>query len=466
MADNICNMSDPISSLSHEQLVALVIELQKEIQFLKEQLAKATKTSANSSKRPSSDIVKPKKHKRSRKKLKQGAQQGHPKHESPLKLQDADKTVDYRLACCPRTGARLTPMADLEPKVRLQYELVEKPIELTAHLAHPFWCERCRKIHWAELPKPVRKGGIAGARLSAFIAIIKGGSHASTTSTQKILSQLGAPLATGTICKIRNKASAALDAPYTELLEALPNQSFLNIDETGHKDQGDQFWNWCFVTEAFTLFRLAEKRSSAVLTDVLGTKCAATLGSDFYGAYRKYIKQAPVTIQFCMAHLIRELKFIAESTTQTIANYGKRLLDLLKKIFQLIHRREDLGEERFQKKMRKLQRLFLQTATRSQAGGDAAKMVKRFKQFGKDYFTFVAQPGIDPTNNAAERAIRFCVIDRKVTQGTRGLKGRNWCERIWSTMATCAQRNINAFDFIATAVACYFNDAPAPSLLE
>ena len=357
-------------------------------------------------------------------------------------------------------------MPDLEPKMHFQYELVENPIELIAYLAYPFWCEQCQQIHWAEIPQPVRRAGIAGPRLSALIAMLKGGCHASTTSTQRILSQLGAPLATGTICKIRDKVSQALGSSYTELLAALPNQSFLNIDETGHKDQGEQFWNWCFVAPEFTLFKIADNRSADVLLEVLGKDCQSVIGSDFYGAYRKYMKQAPALIQFCMAHLIRELKFIAESSTVAISNYGKRLLKLLRKIFQLFHCRDELEEKSFQKKMNKLQRLFLQTATRSQAGGDAAKMVKRFKQFGKDYFTFVTQPGIDPTNNIAERAIRFCVIDRKVTQGTRGIKGRNWCERIWTTMATCAQRSINAFDFIARSVACYFSAAPAPSLLE
>jgi transposase len=357
-------------------------------------------------------------------------------------------------------------MPGIEPKMLLQQELVNNPIVLTAHVAYPFWCKHCQKIHWATIPESVRKAGLVGPRLAAFIALLKGGAHASITATQGILSHMGADLATGTISKTLQKVQMALDPCYTQLREFLPLQPCINIDETGHKDRGDQFWNWCFVTDAFTLFRIADNRSASVLTDMLGTECAATLGSDFYGAYRKHIKQAPVAIQFCMAHLIRELKFIAESTTKTIANYGKRLLNLLKKIFKLIHRRDELGEKSFQKRMKKLQQQFLHGAVRSQVGGDAANMVKRFKQFGQSYFTFVAHPGIEPTNNVAERAIRFCVIDRKVTQGTRGKNGRAWCERIWSTMATCAQRNIKPFDFIATAVACYFNAAPAPSLLE
>ena len=357
-------------------------------------------------------------------------------------------------------------MTGLEPKVLLQYELVENPIELTAHLAYPFWCEHCEQIHWAKIPKPIRRAGIAGPRLSAFIAMLKGGAHASITNTQKIIAQLGAPLASGTICKIRDKVQQALDVPYTELLEALPEQHVLNIDETGHKDQGDPFWNWCFVSPEFTVFKIADSRGTRVLLNVLGKECDAVIGSDHYGAYRKFMKEAPVIVQFCMAHLIRELKFISESSSKPIANYGNRLLDQMQKIFKLIHRREELGEKKFHKQMEKLKKKFLQTARQTQAGGDASKLAERFKKFGKEYFTFVTRPGIEPTNNIAERAIRFCVIDRKVTQGTRGINGRRWCERIWSTLATCAQRNLNAFDFIAEAVACYFRASPAPSFLS
>ena len=279
-----------------------------------------------------------------KKKLKRGAQPGHPKHKSILRREDADKTVAYRLDRCPRTGAKLTAVPGLDPKVQFQYELVENPIELTAHLAYPFWCEHCQQIHWAETPRSLRKAGIAGPRLSAFIAMIKGGCHASITNTQKIIAQLGAPLAAGTICKIRDKVQSALDAPYMELLEALPKQPFLNIDETGHKDQGDLFWNWCFVASEFTVFKIADSRGTRVLLDVLGKECDAVIGSDHYGAYRKFMKEAPVIVQFCMAHLIRELKFLSESSSKPIANYGNRLLEQLKKIFKLIHRREELGE--------------------------------------------------------------------------------------------------------------------------
>ena len=102
---------------------------------------------------------------------------------------------------------------------------------------------------------------------------------------------------------------------------------------------------------------------------------------------------------------------------------------------------------------------------RNQAGGDAANLAERFRNHGKAYFTFITEPDIDPTNNIAEQALRFSVIDRRITQGTRGVNGRRWCERIWTTTATCVQQGRSAFDFITKAVEASFRGDPPLSLL-
>ena len=79
---------------------------------------------------------------------------------------------------------------------------------------------------------------------------------------------------------------------------------------------------------------------------------------------------------------------------------------------------------------------------------------------------FITTPGIEPTNNLAEQAIRFVVIDRLVTQGTRGEPGRHWSERIWTVLATCAQQGRSMFAFLSETVAAHFAGNPTPSLLQ
>src|SRR5439155_16843141 len=89
----------------------------------------------------------------------------------------------------------------------------------------------------------------------------------------------------------------------------------------------------------------------------------------------------------------------------------------------------------------------------------------RFAKHGEAYFEFVTTPGVEPTNNLAKQAIRFVIIDRRITQGTRGETGRRWCERMWTVIATYSQQGRSVFEYLSAAVAAYFDGGTAPSLL-
>ena len=96
---------------------------------------------------------------------------------------------------------------------------------------------------------------------------------------------------------------------------------------------------------------------------------------------------------------------------------------------------------------------------------EVKNMANRFIRHGEAYFKFITTPGMDPTNNVAEQAIRFIVIDRRITQGTRGNKGQRANERLWTVIATCELQGRSAFEFILQAVKAYFYNQPPPSLL-
>ena len=95
----------------------------------------------------------------------------------------------------------------------------------------------------------------------------------------------------------------------------------------------------------------------------------------------------------------------------------------------------------------------------------AGNLAKRLEAHGEGYFRFITTPGVEPTNNLAEQAIRFVVIDRRITQGTRGERGDRWCERIWTVMATCSQQGRSVFAYLEAAVTAWFEGDEAPSLL-
>ena len=74
----------------------------------------------------------------------------------------------------------------------------------------------------------------------------------------------------------------------------------------------------------YTLFRI-DKFGSKVLVQVLGTEFNGVLGCDYFSAYRKYMRKFDVRVQFCMAHLIRDVKFLLTLPGREDQAYGERL---------------------------------------------------------------------------------------------------------------------------------------------
>ena len=443
-------------------------ELEQRNAKLQEQLAKARKNSSTSSKPPSSDIVKPPKTPpKGCKKRKRGGQPGHPRHLRPTFPQEAiDEFFPYTLEVCPDCGHALKRSRNA-PRIIQQIEIEAKPVRIEEHQGLAYWCGRCRKVHYAPIPPAVVKAGLVGPRLTALVAFMKGVCHASFATIRKFLRDVvGVKISRGQLGKLINKVSELLAASYAELFERLPGEPILNIDETGHKENGDRFWTWCFRAQLYTLLKIDKSRGSKVLVDLLGQEFNGVLGCDYFGAYRKYMREFGVLVQFCMAHLIRDVKFLITLAGKKQQAYGKRVRNALRELFAVIHRRHKMTAKAFQKALAAARENVLKAATtRVPQAKEAKNLAKRFRERGEVYFRFITTPGIDPTNNLAEQAIRFVVIDRRITQGTRGERGRRWCERIWTVIATCAQQGRSVFEFLYSSIQAHFNGASTLSLL-
>ena len=462
----LCDLSNTIES-QQEQIKALEVKV-----------AKLSKNSSNSSKRPSSDdITKPKSNKKKKKgKRKIGGQPGHERHERPLFAEkEIDKFHPYILTTCPDCHGEVSVM-DGKPRIIQQVELIEVPLIREEHRSYPVWCTKCGKIHYMPFPPEVYKEGLFKERITSLVAYMKNVCHASFSTIRKYIRDvLGEKVSRGYLRKVIEKVSLSLEAPYNELLDRLPLETIVNVDETGHKENKAKFWTWVFKAEMYVLFKIDKSRGSKVLIDVLGKEFNGVLGCDYFSAYRKYMKDFNVTMQFCIAHLIRDIRFLTTLPDEETKAYGERLLDEVRNMFKVIHERDNMIPEDFTNTLEKAKKRIITAAlqdvpSRLNKDGkeekrEAKNMANRFRKHGKAYFEFITTPGINPTNNVAEQAIRFIVIDRHVTQGTRSIKGRKSCERLWTVIATCALQGRSAFNFILQAVKAYFKNGPAPSLI-
>ena len=155
--------------------------------------------------------------------------------------------------------------------------------------------------------------------------------------------------------------------------------------------------------------------------------------------------------------------------------YGEKLLKSVKNLFKVIGKREEMTEQAFKNGLEEAKKAIIKVALEDVPSSldkngkeekrEAQNMANRFRKHCKAYFEFITTPGIKPTNNAAEQAIRFVVIDR-ITQGTRSIKGRETNERLWTVIATCRLQERSAYNFILEAVNAYFHNHAPPSLLS
>ena len=453
-----------------EPTIAKLIELDSKVDELTARIATLSKNSSNSSKPPSSDIVKPPNRAQKRdnkRKRKKGGQLNHPKWDRVPFSPEEVVPVQYTLISCPHCACPVEKLADEPAKILQQIGLVSPAVEKTEHRAPAYWCPSCQRIHYAAFPAAVVKQGLFKPDIAATVCFLKYVGCMSLSGIKKYLHDaLDVKVTKGYLAKVLRKGSNALDVCYDELLQALPFQQVVNGDETGHKENGKNFWTWVFRSNVFTLFKISPSRGSDVLIEVLGKEFNGVLGSDYFSAYRKFMRNFDVRMQFCLAHLIRDVKYLVDFPDAAVKRYGTKILDALRGLFHTIHLRDSMSPEKFTAKLEEMKTAVLKAGTDYvPLRSEAQNMAKRLRENGQSYFTFITTPEIDPTNNCAEQAIRFVVIYRKVSQGTRSENGRAACERFFTVISTCARQGKSAFAFIKDTFEKYYAGLPTPSLL-
>ncbi|HJO28711.1 MAG: IS66 family transposase [Verrucomicrobiota bacterium] len=457
-----------------EQAVEPLLE---KIAELEAKIARLTRDSRTSSKPPSTDVVRPES-KGKRGKRKPGGQKGHPKQERELfPPNQVDAVYEYELT--DTTG--LKPLAgDAGWGVVQQIELIDKPYRITEYRVRRYVDVATGRIVIAPLPKEIRRGGLLGPRLTTFVAYLKGAGHLSYRAIQALFDEvMGLSLSVGLLAKAVGKVTDALAHPYEELLAMLPRQPVLGIDETGHRHRGKHCWTWCMhapgapgapgdaLGGGITCFVIDASRGSDVVKELIGEDYAGVVVCDYFSAYRKCLSDMDkLTVQFCWAHLVRDVKFVAEHPDKVTRRYGQKVLSPVRKLFKLLARRTQLTAAGYRRSLDNLRRQVLKAIRGVPSRVEALKIAKRFRKHAASYFTFMDHEGVDPTNNRTEQKIRFVVIDRKITQGTKGEIGWQWCQRIWSTIATCRQRDKSVYQFLLDAINARLGDQPAPSLID
>lgn len=457
-----------LSAIKDPAAVEIIKFLLERVRLLEEEVAQLKRNSSNSSKPPSSDITKPTNEQRQPGKRKIGAQARHPgKQRDMLPPEKVDYTEKIpALEECPECGHGLINPEEPDELVQQTIELKEKPVEVTEYHCPGRWCTTCRKMHYPQLPEGVIAGQLCGPRLQALIAYMKGNLGASYTELSQFCADvLGLEVSRGMLCRVIARVNQALEIPYQELEAHIRTESTLNVDESGWYDCGTQYWVWLFCTPLVAFFSIQRSRACTVLKEILGEMFTGAIVSDFYGAYVKY---ASLKQQFCLAHLIRDIKFLTTLPDLPTQEFGVKVLRYFKLLFRHWHTRDKIPPDIFIRRCEKIQRrLFTFLTKAAPPKGAALTMKKRLIKHWPSLFRFVREPTLyQPTNNAAEQTMRAVVRIRRQTQGSRSLWGRRWCSVALSVIATCRKQNRSAWYFILQAVNAKNFGSVYPSLLR
>jgi transposase len=423
--------------------------------------------SQNSSKPPSSDPPSaPPRPARPKGQRKAGAQKGHPRHERPTPAPDhIDAVREHYPDACPTCQDSLTELRRDACAVSSQY-VWELPVvrpHITAHHYHTVCCPGCGNLVTAGRPADVPNGAF-GSRTAAAVAVLRGDYHLSARKVVRLLHDFfGLPLCLGSVVNLQQEGSAALAPIYDTIHTTVQQQQHCNIDETGWKEAGKRRWLWTMVTAVATFFVVLRSRDGPGLREVLGSTYQGIVGSD---RHRPYLALPPQRHQLCWGHLIRNFQGLIDRGGR-LAVWGADLLALSQVVFRLWHlyREGTLDRATLQAAMAPIQAAMHALLTAGSRRCDAPEgMCQELLTHEEALWTFVREEGVEPTNNAAEQALRGAVLWRKGCFGAHSAEGNRFVERILSVSATCRQQQRHLLTFVSEAIAAYRAGRPAPAL--
>lgn len=451
-----------------EQFEQQLAALQARVQELEARLAQ---NSTNSSRPPSSDPPQaPARRGSGPTGRRPGGQPGHEAHRRPLlPVEEVDHVVDYWPSCCARCGQPLAADPALETTAPERHQVLELPhlrAEVTEHRVHHVRCPCCRAESSASLP-PVVPPGAFGPRVQATVALLSGRYRLSRREVADLCRELlGAPLAVGSVDHLCQATGTALAEPVAQLERAVQAAAVANADETGWKRAGQRGWLWVVVTAMATVFTIARSRGSPVIKGLLGEDFSGALGSDRWSAYAWVPAERR---QVCWAHLRRDFQALVDYGGAAVV-IGKLGLVLTDRLFAAWHlaRDDPAARPRFIQAIGPLQgefRALLEIGSTNRVD-KAAGLCRQLLKLWPALWSFASVPGVEPTNNVAERALRPAVLWRKGCFGSQSAEGERFVARMLSVAATCRQQGRSLLDYLTDACSAAQRGRPIPSLLQ
>ena len=408
---------DDLSSLSSDEKDELILALVQRIADLESKRAKPPKTPDNSSLPPSrgGKANKPPRAKKPR------AKRAGPGVTRAL-ADDPDAVVDCPAERCDHCGTAVP--ADGQA-LRQAYDHIELPPilpEVTRVRIFGRPCPGCRRQVRGAAPENLAPGTPFGRSITAMLAYLHHHHAIGYQRLARLMAELfGLSISQGAIANALRRAGRTLQDAGTAIVERLRRAPVIGCDETGARvtteEHGTRMgWEWVLVCADAVLHRIDLSRGRAVIAEVLADHRPRCWVSDRWSAQQGHADSQ----QVCLAHVLRDVQYADDCGEPQFAPELRRLLCWT---IAVGRRRAELKDSTLAqyraKAEHRLDRL-LALPTVTPAG---AKLKAQTKRWRGQFFTFMTDRAVPPTNNGSERALRPSVVFRKVTNGFRSLWG-------------------------------------------
>nr|WP_254838669.1 IS66 family transposase [Natronomonas marina] len=351
---------------------------------------------------------------------------------------DPDEEVEVTCDCCPECGQHFDESVGVSP--RLVEEIPDpQPPEVTQYNRHCYQCDSCGTETVATHPDCPDEGQF-GVNVIAQSALSRYDYRLPYRKIADRFEQLHElELSGASAWHATERAARAGRCEYEQIRRQIWQADVVHIDETGIKRDGEQAWIWTFTTENHTLYAVRESRGSDVPAEVLGEDFAGTVICDGWTAYPAFSDN----LQRCWAHILREAKDAAEKHPE-----GKPIYESLKQLYVALQTRleSDLSIRERAELQCVARRELESLIERSVPDGPVATLLGKIEGGLDHWLTFVGEPAVSPTNNAAENALREPVVLRKLIGTLRNDRGMFVHETVLSLLATWRQQGRNPYD--------------------
>jgi len=354
-----------------------------------------------------------------------------------------DLTLKAEADRCPHCGAPLGEPSSV--KRRIVEEIpIPKPKQVIEFLEASYDCSRCGR-HVVARHMDCPPEGRFGKNVYVQTTLLKYEERLPLRKVQATLERQRLTVTPSTVLEILRRAAVWLRPEYERILQRIRTADVVYTDETGLKVDGRQHWIWAFTTDNGTFVAIRRSRGKKVLKEILDEGFKGILVCDGWKSYPNFTSR----IQRCWAHLLREARHLAERIDE-----AKPLSEALHELYSRFKDppQDKPPPEEAARLVEDAKTVMNRWAARPYKSDEVRRFAGKIRNGTDHWFTFTTNPGVEPTNNRAERALREHVVQRKIIGTLRNQKGTFIQETITTLLATWKQQELNTTEMLANTL--------------